>query len=102
MESETILRDLILYSGFAGITVFIGGLLAIFFNHHVIESPVKYEITHALMSFGAGIILSALALVLIPRGMEELELIPMCISFLGGAIVFKLCLMQKIRVIFSR
>jgi ZIP family zinc transporter len=40
------------------------------------------------MSFGAGIILSALALVLIPKGMEELSLIPMALSFLLGAVVF--------------
>lgn len=81
-------QKIILFSGFAGITVFIGGLLANYFNHHVKESPVKYEITHTLMSFGAGIILSALAIVLIPNAMEQLELIPMAISFLAGAIIF--------------
>ena len=82
------LTQLIIYSGFAGITVFIGGLLANYFNHHVKESPIKYEITHTMMSFGAGIILSALALVLIPAGMEELELLPLIFAFLAGAIVF--------------
>ncbi|WP_431167718.1 ZIP family metal transporter [Tenacibaculum halocynthiae] len=82
------LTSIILFSGFAGFTVFIGGLLANYFNHHIKESPIKYEITHTLMSFGAGIILSALALVLIPKGMEELSLIPMALSFLIGAILF--------------
>lgn len=77
-----------MFSGFAGVTVFIGGLLANYFNHHIKESPVKYEIIHTLMSFGAGIILSALALVLIPKGMEELSLIPMVLSFLLGAVIF--------------
>lgn len=84
------MTELILFAGFAGITVFIGGILANFFNHHVKESPVKHEITHTLMSFGAGVMLSALALVLIPTGMEELELIPMVLSFLSGAIIFML------------
>ena len=84
------LYEIILFSGFAGITVFLGGLLAYYFNHHIKESPVKYEITHTLMSFGAGIILSALALVLIPKGMEELKLIPMAASFLAGAVLFML------------
>ena len=84
------LFELILYSGFAGITVFIGGVLAKYFNHHFKVSPIKYEITHTLMSFGAGIILSAVALVLIPMGMEELELLPMAVSFLSGAILFML------------
>jgi ZIP family zinc transporter len=82
------LTKLIIFSGFAGITVFIGGLLANYFNHHIKEGHIKYEIIHTLMSFGAGIILSALALVLIPKGMEELELIPMAISFLVGAVLF--------------
>lgn len=79
---------LVLYGAFAGVTVFIGGILANLFNHHMDKSPIKQEITHTLMSFGAGIILSALALVLIPKGLEELKLIPMAISFLAGAFLF--------------
>ena len=82
------LTTIILYSGFAGITVFIGAILANYFNHHIKETPVKYEIIHTLMSFGAGIILSALALVLIPKGIEQLTLIPMALSFILGAIIF--------------
>ena len=82
------IQKILLFSGFAGITVFIGGLLANYFNHHIKESPVKYEITHTIMSFGSGIMLSALALVLIPKGMEELELLPMALSFLSGAVIF--------------
>jgi ZIP family zinc transporter len=84
------ITKLILFSGIAGAPVFIGGVLANYFNHHIKESPVKYEITHTLMSFGAGIILSAVALVLIPKGMEELELFPMVSSFSVGAILFML------------
>jgi len=80
--------QIILFAGFAGITVFMGGLLANFFNHHTKESPARYEITHTFVAFGGGIILSALALVLIPEGMEELELVPLVISFSCGAIVF--------------
>ncbi len=79
---------IIIFSGFAGVTVFIGGLLAQYFNHYVDESPVKYEITHTMMSFGAGIMLSAVALVLIPKGMEELKLLPIILSFLAGTLVF--------------
>lgn len=82
------LQQIILYSGFAGITVFIGGLLANLFNHHIKETPVKYEITHTMMSFGSGIILSALALVLIPKAMDELNLFPMILSFFIGALIF--------------
>ncbi len=82
------MQQLILHAGFAGATVFLGGMLANFFNHHLPDSPVKYAITHTSMSFGAGIILSALALVLIPKGMETLNLFPLTISFLSGALLF--------------
>lgn len=84
------MNELLIYSGFAGVTVFLGGLLANFFNHHIKESPLKYDIIHTLMSFGAGIILSALSLVLIPKGIEELDVVPLSISFLLGALLFML------------
>ncbi len=80
--------ELLLYGGFAGATVFIGGLLANSFNHHVREGLLKQEIVHAATSFGAGIILSALALVLVPEGLQELSVLPMVISFLLGAVLF--------------
>ncbi len=82
------LFKLIIFSGFAGITVFIGGLLANYFNHHVKDSPVKYEITHTMMSFGAGIILAAVALVLIPYGLDHLNVVPMTLSFMAGSVGF--------------
>ena len=84
------LFKLILFSAFAGITVFIGGLLANVFDHHVTDSPVKYEFIHTSMSFGAGIILSALAFVLLPKGMEVLSVWGVIGSFLSGAILFML------------
>ena len=82
------MNKLLFYSVFAGFTVFLGGVLDTVFNHHVKESPIKYDIIHTLMSFGAGIILSALSLVLIPKGMEELDLLPLSLSFLSGALTF--------------
>lgn len=79
---------LILFAGFAGITILIGGLLANLFNHHIKDTPVKYEITHSIMSFGAGIILAAVALVLIPFGMEHLNLWLLAFFFIAGAVGF--------------
>ena len=84
------LFKLILFSGFAGATVFIGGLLANLFDHHIKDSPIKYQIVHTLMSFGAGIILSAIALVLVPKGMETLSVWGVIGSFSLGAIIFML------------
>jgi ZIP family zinc transporter len=82
--------EMIFLSGFAGITVFFGGLLANYFNHHMDETPVKYELSHMMMSFGAGIILSAIALVLVPKALAELSLFPLSFSFMAGAIIFML------------
>ncbi len=84
------LLKLIVFSGFAGVTVFIGGLLANVFDHHVKDSPIKNQVVHTLMSFGAGIILSALALVLIPQGMEVLSVWSVVGSFSLGSILFML------------
>lgn len=79
---------LILFSGFAGITVFLGGILSKLFSHHVKDTPVKYEFIHGMMSFGAGIMLSAIALVLIPSGMDSLDVVSLSITFLIGAVAF--------------
>lgn len=84
------IKQLILFSGFAGATVFIGGLLANYFDHHLKESPVKPIFIHSTMAFGGGIILSAIALVLVPQGMEELTVIPLSVSFASGAIIFSI------------
>ncbi|MCX2743306.1 divalent cation transporter [Mangrovivirga sp. M17] len=80
--------SLILFATGAGITVLIGGLLANTFEHHVRETPVKYSVTHFMMAFGAGIILAALSLVLVPEGMKVLTIIPYLITFIGGSIIF--------------
>lgn len=85
---ENITWQLIAFSGFAGITVLFGGLLSYWFDHHVENSSVKPIIVHSIMALGGGIILSAVALVLIPAGLETLPVIPMSISFIAGTIGF--------------
>ncbi len=84
------IRDIILYGGFAGITVFIGGILSYMFKQHIKEGMVKNEITHGFMSFGFGVMLSALALVLVPKGIEGLPLLPILVVFISGTIIFML------------
>lgn len=41
-----------------------------------------------MMSFGAGIILAAVALVLVPHGLKELALWPMVLTFIAGGVLF--------------
>ena len=81
-------KEIILYAWFSGFTVFIGGVLSFFFQKYFPSGKEKNEIIHFLMAFGGGIILSALALVLVPKALEELELIPLLISFSAGALAF--------------
>ncbi|SHI68026.1 zinc transporter, ZIP family [Mesonia phycicola] len=83
------LQKIILYAGLSGITVFIGGLIA-----NLVEkkskknSTVIKEINHGISAFGGGIIVSALALVLIPKGIEKLSLFPVILWFTLGSICF--------------
>ncbi len=84
---EEILK-IILYSCFAGITVFFGGLLSKYFEEYFKDGLLKEEILHTSIAFGGGIIIAAVAFVLAPKGMEALPLTPMIMLFLSGAIIF--------------
>lgn len=80
--------QLLFFAALSGLTVFIGGLLAYQFDHHIKQSLFKEQCVHTLMSFGAGIILSAVALVLVPKGLEQLSVLGMAASFMVGAVLF--------------
>jgi len=79
---------IILYSSFAGVTVFLGGLLSRYFEKFLLDGLVKEEILHTSIAFGGGVIIAAVAFVLVPEGMKILPLAPMAILFLAGAITF--------------
>ena len=55
---------------------------------YVKSGIIKAEINHISIAFGGGILMAAVALVLIPEGMNALSLTSTTISFLTGAIVF--------------
>ncbi|MCF7874329.1 MAG: divalent cation transporter [Candidatus Omnitrophica bacterium] len=80
------LADIILYSFLSGVTVFFGGLLRKIENFP--ESKKKEEFLHSIVAFGGGILVSAVALVLVPKGIKELSLLAIIIIFLGGAVCF--------------
>lgn len=80
---------IVLYSFFAGITVFLGGLLSKYFEKFH-KGVLKEKILHMSVAFGGGIIFAAVAFVLAPRGIELLSLGPLVILFLAGAIAFYL------------
>ena len=79
---------IIFYAAFSGITVFFGGVLSYFFWKKFSNNSRTKETRHFVIAFGGGIILAALALVLIPKGIEELELGPLILCFAAGALIF--------------
>ena len=79
---------IIIFSLLAGSTVFIGGVLSYFFEKTVINRKVKIQIVHFLTAFATGIMLSAVAFVLVPNGMSNLSPINSVFIFLGGSLFF--------------
>lgn len=88
LDNLSIVTQIIIYSSFAGITVPVGAYLAKLFNHHTKEGKKKSMIVHTSVAFGGGIILSAVALVLIPKGLDELDLFPLIGAFVFGVVLF--------------
>ena len=79
---------IIFYASLSGITVFLGGFISKLFEKHSREGLVKEEILHTSVAFGGGIIIAAVAFVLVPKGMNAMPLAPMAIWFVAGAIIF--------------
>lgn len=78
---------IILYSAFSGITVFLGGLIAKYFTQAEANRK-KSEINHFIIAFAGGILVAAIALVLVPHGMENLSLFLLILAFIAGALIF--------------
>jgi len=78
---------IILYSAFSGITVFLGGLLSKFYGGDFKLTKSKTELFHFITAFGGGILVAAIALVLVPRGMEKLNLLFLILAFITGALI---------------
>jgi len=70
----------------AGLAMPAGGLLARV--EGVFPAWLDEELRHGILAMGAGALLSAVALVLVPDGMKELGTAASCISFLLGALAF--------------
>lgn len=81
---------IIMYSFFSGITVFLGGVFSFLFERYFKESPIKRNLIHSFMAFGGGIIIAAVAFVLVPKAIEILGILAIVLSFLSGALFFLL------------
>jgi ZIP family zinc transporter len=83
--NETVL--LILLGSAAGLPIFVGGATASFLQAHKLPLK-KSNFNNWVVAFGGGALLSAIAFVLIPKGIESLSPSEASIYFLLGTITF--------------
>jgi len=84
----TILLNVILTTLVAGLAMPLGATIAHFEN--IKTEWIKEELSHRVMAFGAGALLSAVALVLVPEGIENLSPLVAATCFILGGYGFML------------
>lgn len=77
---------LVLIALIAGLAMPAGALLGCI--EGIFPDWLDEELRHGILAMGAGALLSAVALVLVPEGSKELGVAATCLSFLGGALAF--------------
>ncbi|MFQ5509060.1 MAG: ZIP family metal transporter [Leptospirillia bacterium] len=82
------ITEIILFTGAAGACIPLGGLLAAVERIH--PRWLEQEFRHFMIAFGGGVMLAAVALVLVPEGMEHLSwsVYGVALVFLGGVLFF--------------
>lgn len=78
----------LLYGGFAGLMIPVGGYLASI--ERIQPRWLEQEVRHSVMAFGGGILLAAVAFVLVPEGLKLLPLWGALGAFFFGGIAFAL------------
>jgi ZIP family zinc transporter len=70
----------------AGLAMPLGAIIACF--EKIGSDWLEQELRHSVMAFGGGALLSAVALVLVPEGIKNLNILPACIWFIVGGLSF--------------
>lgn len=70
----------------AGLAIPVGGTLARV--EHIRPGWLETDFRHGVLAFGGGVLLAAVALVLVPHGQKNLPLFWIVICFAGGGIAF--------------
>ena len=83
--NETI--EIIIFSLFAGVTIFFGGLLSRTFEKYT-KKTIESYILHWTVAFGGGILIAAVAFVLTPKSIEVFSVPQLTIIFTAGALIF--------------
>ena len=76
----SVLLTVIVTTLLAGLAMPLGALIACF--EKIGSEWLEQELRHSVMAFGGGALLSAVALVLVPEGMDSLDILPACIWFI--------------------
>lgn len=79
--------EVVIYSLFAGVTIFIGGCLAWVFEKHLKKNIESY-VLHWSVAFGGGILIAAVGFVLTPKGIKDFSILGFASIFLAGALTF--------------
>jgi ZIP family zinc transporter len=82
----SLLLTVIVTTLLAGLAMPLGALIACF--EKIGSEWLEQELRHSVMAFGGGALLSAVALVLVPEGINSLDILPACIWFIVGGFSF--------------
>jgi ZIP family zinc transporter len=82
----TIVSQVLIFGSLAGLAIPLGALLSRY--ERIRPTWLQSEIRHGIAAFGAGALLVAVALVLVPDGIEKLSLPILSVTFFGGGIAF--------------
>ena len=80
------LLTIIVYTSLAGFALPVGGALASI--ERLRPDWLEQEFRHGVLAFGGGVLLAAVALVLVPHGMRELDAAAAAFSFIVGGLIF--------------
>ena len=80
------LLTIVVYTSLAGLALPLGGALASI--ERLRPRWLEEEFRHGVLAFGGGILLAAVALVLVPHGMRELDVAGATASLIGGGLLF--------------
>lgn len=86
MEEHHLIFDVLVLTFLSGSAAALGALLAR--EERVFRNWLQYELRHGIIAFGGGALLAAVALVLLPRGMELQPSWLGILTFTGGAALF--------------
>lgn len=85
MQHEDIV-SLLIVASIAGLAMPLGALIATY--QGIQPKWLENELRHGILALGAGALISAVGLVLVPEGIKDVSVVTALLCFVGGAIAF--------------